>query len=213
MNEQELKNSEPTALFFEFRTFGHNFTKYQEKMAKLSVPIPDDLRVRIFNEIYIIFNSIDDINIKVKNNKLDIKKLIHSYENLEQWDTIMKQDFPISKQILIDEIFPVFKADIPIIENDVLDKKQFISIVKRQKNLLAVPVQKQRHAYIVNLAICEFVEIIIDNDYLYSVSVKSMDVKEVTKAVSELELDSFENINYVQAIKRVKDIISKPLAN
>lgn len=79
--------------------------------------------------------------------------------------------------------------------------------------MLAVPVQKQRHAYIVNLTICEFTEIIIGNDYLYSVGVESTDTKEVIKTIHDLKLESFENINYIQAIKRVKNIISKPLAN
>ena len=36
----------------------------------------------------------------------DVKKLIKTQDNLEQWETILKQDFPISNQLLIDEIFP-----------------------------------------------------------------------------------------------------------
>ena len=43
-------------------------------MVKLSLPVPDDTRVRIFGEIYIISKTVDDTNIKVKNNKLDVKK-------------------------------------------------------------------------------------------------------------------------------------------
>ena len=130
MNKQELKIGESSAPRFEFRTFGHDFTDSHETMAKLSVPIPEDLRVRIFDEIYVISNTVDDTNIKVKSNKLDVKKLIHMQDNLEQWNTIIKQDFPISMKIIIDKIFSALKVDIPLLESDELDKKRFVNIVK-----------------------------------------------------------------------------------
>ena len=95
MNNKIIKIGETTAPRFEFRTFGHDFNNYHKKMAKLSLPVPDDLRVRISDEIYIISNNVDDTNIKVRNNKLDVKKLIHVRDNLEQWNTIIKHDFPI----------------------------------------------------------------------------------------------------------------------
>ena len=213
MNEQESKIDDITAPRFVFRTFGHKLTKYQEEMELLSVPVPEDIQVRIFEEIYIISKTIDDINIKVKSNKLDVKKLIQTKDNLEQWETIKKQNFPISNQLLINEIFPALNVDSPAFDDDMLSKKQFIDIIKRNDDLLVVPLQKQRHAYIVNLSICEFAQVIIGTEYLYSVSVESTDIAEVKKTIHDLHLDSFENINYIQAIKRVSDIISKPLAN
>ena len=213
MNEQESKIDDITAPRFVFRTFGYKLKKYQEEMELLSIPVPDDIQVRIFEEIYIISKIVDDANIKIKSNKLDVKKLIQTKDNLEQWETMLKQDFPISNKLLIDEIFPILKVDSPSFNDDKLDKKQFIDVVKQHDNLLAVPVQKQRHAYIINLSICEFAQVIIGNEYLYSVSVESTDIAEVKKTVRDLNLDSFENINYIQSIKRVSDIISKPLAN
>jgi hypothetical protein len=72
MSEKIINIGEPTAPRFEFRTFGHDFTVYHEKMAELSVPVPDDIRVRTFDEIYVISIAVDDTNVKVKNNKLDV---------------------------------------------------------------------------------------------------------------------------------------------
>ena len=213
MSEKTINIGEPTEPRFEFRTFGHDFTRYHEKMAGLSLPIPDDLRVRTFDEIYVISIAVDDTNIKVKNNKLDIKKLIHVRDNLEQWNTIMKYDYPVSKKLLMDEIFPTLKADIPLLKNNEFDKKQFVNIIRQHKELLAIPVHKKRYAYILNYTICEFAEVIFGDDYLYTVSVESTDAEEVSKTIQELNLNSFENINYVQAIKRVNNIIPKPLAN
>ena len=213
MNEQEAKIDDITQPRFVFLTSRNKLKKYQEKMELLSIPVPEDIKVRIFEEIYIISKIVDDTNIKIKSNKLDVKKLVQIKDGFEQWETIMKRDFPVSNQLLLDEIFPILKVDSPSFNDDKLDKKQFIDVVKQYDNLLAVPVQKQRHAYIINLSICEFAQVIIGNEYLYSVSVESTDIAEVKKTVHDLNLDSFENINYIQAIKRVNDIISKPLAN
>ena len=213
MSEKIINIGEPTAPRFEFRAFGHDFTDYHKEMAKMSLPVPGDTRVRIFDEIYIISKTVDDINVKVKSNKLDVKKLIQTRDNLEQWNTISKYDFPIPNKLLIDEIFPTLKADIPLLKNNEFDKKQFINIIKQYKNLLAIPVHKKRYAYILNYTICEFAEVIFGNDYLYTVSVESTEADEVTKTIQELNLDSLENINYIQAIKRVNNIIPKPLAN
>lgn len=208
-----IKIGKLTSPRFEFRTFGHNFTDYHKRMAKLSQPVPDDMRVRKFDEIYVISKVGDDTNIKIKNNKLDVKKLIQVLDNLEQWDTIMKYDFPISKKLFMDKIFPAFKIDTPIFTNDELREKQFLRTVKQNNDLLIIPVQKRRQAYIVNLTICEYAEVLFGNDYLYTISVESTEPDEVTNTIRELNLDSFENINYIQAIKRINNIISKPLAN
>jgi len=213
MNQNQVNIGEPTPPRYEFRTFGHNFQSHQEQMAQLSQPVPEDLQVRIFDEIYIISKTLDDVNIKIKNDLLDLKKLINANDNLEQWNTIAKHKFPISKELLLNEIFPSLNADLPLLTKAEFDIKSFLNITKRHKDLLTVPVHKKRNAYIVNFTICEFAEVIIDSNYLYTVAVESTEIDEVTKTVNQLNLDQYENINYVQAIKRVNDLIAKPLAN
>lgn len=213
MEQNQTKVGEPTAPRFEFRTFGHHFTEHREQMIQLTQPVPEDLQVRLFDEVYIISNTLDDINIKIKNNLLDIKKLLNVDGNLEQWNTIAKYEFPVSLELLTKEIFPSLNADIPIININEFDINKFLNIAKRHKDLLTVPVHKKRYAYIVNFTICEYAEVIIGNEYLYTVAVESTDKSEVRKTVTQLNLDLYENINYVQAIKRVNKIISKPFAN
>ena len=198
---------------FVFRTFGHHFSKCHKQMAQLSVPVPEDLRERIFDEIYLISNLVEEYNVKIKSNKLDIKRLVLSKGNLEQWRTVSKQGFPITKNILIDNIFPILKADLPVLPSIEFNEKQFVSIVKRHTDLHVVPIQKKRNTYIVNYTICEFAEVIIGNDYLFTVSVESADMNEVISTIQELNLESYENINYIEAIKRSIDITHKPFAN
>jgi len=198
---------------YEFRTFGHNFTEAQHLMEELTQPVPDDLKVRVFNEIYIISKKADNINVKARNDLLDIKKLIKIEDKLERWDTVTNYDFPIKKKLLIDDILPRLKADIPIVDQDEFDLKEFVSLAKRHKDLIPVSAHKKRFAYLVNFTICEFADIIIGNDYLYTVAVESTDPNEVITTVDQLGLKEFENISYVQAIKRLNGLEDKPLVN
>jgi len=213
MNVNKIDIDEQMPPRYEFRTFGHNFNEAQRLMEELTQPVPDDLKVRVFNEIYIVAKKADNINVKVRNDLLDIKKLINIEGKLERWDAVTKYDFPIKKDLLINDILPRLKADIPIIDKDEFDLKELVSLAKRHKDLIPVSVHKKRFAYLVNFTICEFADIIIGNDYLYTVAVESTDPNEVLTTVNQLELKEFENINYVQAIKRLNSLVDKPLVN
>ena len=213
MEKTKLQIGEISKPRFEFRTFGHHFREHQEQMIQLTQPVPEDLQVRMFDEIYIISKTLEDVNIKIKSDLLDVKKLLAIDGKLERWDTVAKHDFPVSRELLTNEIFPSLNADIPVINSIELDIGGFLGIAKRHKDLLTVPVHKKRHAYIVNYTICEYAEIIIGNEYLYTISVESTDKSEVSNTVTQLNMDLYENINYVQAIKRAKGLITKPFAN
>lgn len=213
MSDKTVNIGESTPPRYEFRTFGHHFKEHQELMIQLTQPVPEDLQIRIFDEVYVVSKNIDDINIKIKNNLLDIKKLIQIENKLEQWDTINKYEFPISKELLLDEIFPMLHADLPLINTHEFDIKQLLNIAKRHKDLIPISVHKRRYTYIVNYTICEYAEIIIGQEYLYTVAVESTEPEEVVKTVDQLKLDLYENINYVQAIKRVSELVDKPFAN
>jgi len=213
MEENQTNIGEPSAPRFEFRTFGHHFREHHEQMIQLTQPVPEDLQVRMFDEVYIISKNLDDINIKIKSDLLDVKKLLNVDGKLEHWDTIAKYDFPLNNELLSNEIFPTLNADIPVLNGTGLDINQFLKIAKLHKDLLTIPVHKKRYAYIVNFTICEYAEVIIGNEYLYTVAVESTDKSEVSKTVTQLNLNLYNNINYVQAIKRVGELIATPFAN
>ena len=67
MNIKNIEGSEQTPPRYEYRTFGHNFNHAQHLMEELTQPVPDDLKVRVFNEIYIVSKKANDINVKIRN--------------------------------------------------------------------------------------------------------------------------------------------------
>ena len=98
---------------FEFRSFGQSFCKAAERMARLSVPVPEKVWERSSDEIYIISGKNDINNTKIRNGKMDIKTYVKSVEGFEQWNPLMKGEFPISKEVLEKEVFPAFMVEMP----------------------------------------------------------------------------------------------------
>ena len=86
-------------------------------------------------------------------------------------------------------------------------------MVKSQSELQAVRVVKERFGYMVNNTICEVGNVIINGAKVMSINSESTELDDIKKTMSDIGLDGVENINYLQAIKRVLGWIDKPLAN
>ena len=78
---------------------------------------------------------------------------------------------------------------------------------------MAVRIHKQRSAYLVNNAICETGSVLINGARVETICIESTEMDDILKAINEIGLAGIENINYLQAIKRVIGMIDKPLAN
>lgn len=91
--------------------------------------------------------------------------------------------------------------------------EEFLEIVERQSELLAVSVNKERFGYIVNDTICETANVEIDGNKVATISIESTEVPNIHKTVKDVGLEGFENINYLDAIKRIIGWVNKPLGN
>ena len=115
---------------FEFRSFGQCFCEAHKRMARLSVPVPEKVWERESDEIYIISRKNDINNTKIRNGKMDIKTYVQTVDGLEQWNPLMKGEFPISREVLENEVFPAFMVEMPELTKDVYSYEEFIEMVK-----------------------------------------------------------------------------------
>jgi len=198
---------------FEFRTFGQDFEEEAYKMSRLSVPVPEKVWERYSEEIYILSRTNDINNTKVRDGKIDIKTYVQTVDGLEQWNPLMKGEFPIKASVLKDEVFPAFQVEMPSLTKDVYTYDEFINIIKEHPDLQAVRVSKERYGYMVNNTICEFGIVKINGAQVVTINSESTEVEDIKKTIKDIGLDGVENINYLQAIKRVIGMIDKPLAN
>jgi hypothetical protein len=213
MAKEELKIGEISKPRFEFRTFGRDFDDAAFLMSRLSVPVPEKVWERTSEEYYIVSKTNDINNTKIRDGKMDIKTFVQEVDGLEQWNPLMKAEFPISAEILKNEVYPAFMVDVPDFEKDTYSYDEFMEMIKNHPDLQAVKVEKQRFGYMVNDTICEVANVWINGAMVITVNSESTEVEDIKKTIAALGLEGVENINYLQAIKRVLGWIDKPLAN
>ncbi|MFO7617368.1 MAG: hypothetical protein R6V75_08960 [Bacteroidales bacterium] len=213
MSKEELKIGEISKPRFEFRSFGQDFEKAARRMARLSVPVPEKVWERYSEEIYIVSRTNDVNNTKIRDGKMDIKTFVQSVDGLEQWNPLMKGEFPISVNVLIEKVFPAFQVGTPLLKQEIYTLEEFLLIIKNHPDLQAVNVRKQRFGYMVNNTICEFGFVLINGARVATINSESTEIEDIKKTIADIGLEGIENINYLQAIKRVIGMLDKPLAN
>lgn len=213
MSKEELKIGEISKPRFEFRTFGQNFDSAAMRMARLSVPVPEKVWERHSDEIYILSRTNDNNNTKIRDGKMDIKTYVQTVQGLEQWNPLMKGEFPMKAEMLRNEVFPAFQVEMPELKKDVYSYDEFISMIRNHPDLAAVRVHKQRYGYMVNNTICEYGYVLVNGARIMTINSESTEVDDILKTIKDIGLEGVENINYLQAIKRVIGMIDKPLAN
>jgi hypothetical protein len=213
MTKEKLKIGEISKPRFEFRTFGRDFADMAYLMSRLSVPVPEKVWERTSKEIYIVSKTNDVNNTKIRDGKMDIKTFVQEVDGLEQWNPLMKGEFPMKADLLLKEVFPAFQVKMPSLEKNVYTLDEFLEIVKNHADLLAVTVEKERFGYMVNDTICEYANVWINGAMVVSVNSESTEIEDIKKTIKDLGLEGVENINYLQAIKRVVGMTDKKLAN
>ena len=213
MSKEKMEIGEISKPRFEFRTFGQCFCDAHKRMARLSVPVPEKVWERHSDEIYIISRANDTNNTKIRDGKMDIKPLVATVDGLEQWNPLMKGEFPIARTVLENEVFPAFMVVMPALTKDTYTYEEFIGMIEAHPDLAAVRVHKQRFGYMVNDTICEVGNVLINGAKVVTVNSESTEIEDIKKTIADVGLTGVENINYLQAIKRVIGMSTKPLAN
>jgi hypothetical protein len=213
MSKEKMKIGEISKPRFEFRTFGQDFDEQHYRMSRLSVPVPEKVWERYSEEIYILSRTNNINNTKIRDGKMDIKTYVQTVDGLEQWNPLMKGEFPITTDVLKNEVFPAFQVEMPVLDKDAYSFEEFMEMIYAHPDLQAVRVNKERYGYMVNDTICEFGYVLINGARVTTINSESTEIEDIKKTIQDVGLEGVENINYLQAIKRVIGMINKPLAN
>lgn len=185
---------------FEFRAFAQNLGIVEEKMRFLS-PVE---KIRESLEIYLMSAGNNENNTKIRDNLMDVKVFVQQKKGLEQWNPRMKGEFPISVDVIKNDVFPAFGVAMPKFARDVYTLGQYIQeIIQPHPDLVAVNVFKRRFAFTINECIAEIAEVYINGAKIMTANLESVDVDAILEAKKMTGLDSYENVNYLLAIKRM----------
>lgn len=213
MTAPALAIGEQSAPRFEFRSFGQDFDRIHHRMSRFSMPVPEKLWERHSEEIYIVSRSNDVSNTKIRDGKMDIKRWIRTVDGLEQWDPLMKGEFPLDAALLRGEVFPAFQVPLPALPDGPIALAAFLALVRAHRDLAAVRVQKRRFGYMVHDTICEYAVVLINGARVVTVATESTDQAALQRTIADTGMAGLENINYLQAIKRVIGMLDARLAD
>jgi hypothetical protein len=185
---------------FEFRTFAQNFGIVEEKIRQMA---PCE-KIRESSEIYIMAAGNNRKNTKVRDDLMDIKVFIQEEKGLEQWNPLMKSQFPLDTEMIKAKLFPILDVSIPEFKQEVYTLGQFLAnIVHPHRDLTAVHLFKRRFAFTINDCIAEIGEVFVNGAFVKTVNIESVDIDAILKAKEMLALEAYENVNYLLAIKRI----------
>jgi len=185
---------------FEFRTFAQNFGMVVEKMRKLS-PVE---KIRESQEVYIMSAGNNENNTKVRDKLMDIKVFVTEKEGLEQWNPLMKGEFPMSTEMIKNDVWPALGVEMPEFKRDEYTIDQYLEeIIRPHKDLAAVNIFKRRFAFTVNNCIAEHAQVYVNGALIETVNLESTEIPDILEGMKMLGVEEYENINYLLAIKRV----------
>lgn len=213
MDRDVLAIGEASTPRFEFRSFGQDFDRIHHRMSRLSVPVPEPVWERRSDELYVMSRTNDIHNTKIRDGKIDIKAWVRDVDGFEQWGPLMKGTFPLPDAVLRDQVFPAFQVTLPALSPGDCGYEQFLGLIAAHPELQAVRVHKQRFGYMVHDTICEYAVVLINGARVVSVSTESTELDDLKRTCADTGMMGLENINYLQAIKRVIGMINQPLAN
>jgi exopolyphosphatase / guanosine-5'-triphosphate,3'-diphosphate pyrophosphatase len=183
---------------WEWRTFGKTPFGASEDLIRAKSPA----QVRKSGEVYIL-SSQSMNNTKVRDDLMDIKTLkAVNGDRLEQWNPILKAAFPLRPDVL-PGIFTALGVPLPALPRDTYTLQQCLDdLIRPRPELRVVSVAKERHGFTVAGCIVEIAEVTFDGIPFRTVAVEQEDPARVIATVRELQLERFENINYLRAMKR-----------
>jgi hypothetical protein len=199
---------------FEFRIFGHDFITLEQRIRKVA-PCESMVESR---EIYILSDENGDHNVKIRNGRLEFKRLIDRVDGLERWKPTGSLEFPIERGAIPDKLFPVAALErIPPSPDSLtamVNEKEFLHHIAQNSlcgpRLYRANVFKRRSRFTLQDCPVEVDRILVNGAAIESIAIESQCAEQVFAVRSALALEQLENVAYPLAISRILGIRPLP---
>jgi hypothetical protein len=199
---------------FEFRIFGHDFITLQRRIRKVA-PCESIVESR---EIYILNSENSDRNVKIREGKLEFKRLIDRISGLERWKPTGSLEFPIERAAIPDSLFPVsaLERTLPFPDSltALVTEEEFLHHIAQDSlcgpRLYRANVFKRRSRFTLQDCPVEIDWILVNGAAIESIAIESQCAEQVLAVRSALGLEQFENVAYPLAISRILGIRALP---
>ena len=153
-------------------------------------------------ESYIVSSKPRPFNTKIRDNALDIKRLIRRQEPLELWTLHLKAAFPLSRSILREKVCSALPIDPEELALSSYERTDFIeSLIEPNPELTVVTLAKCRRRCEFAGCIAEFTQVSLNGQTFDTVAVESEDAEATLVAIARLGLTGKPNRNYQAALR------------
>ncbi len=141
-----------------------------------------------------------DRNVKVRDDRLDVKKLIGHHDDLQQWKPAGELHFPIRSELICSEVWPGLVIDVA---NTSLSRDSFLAVIEAHDELWIANVSKRRYRFDIEGCLTEIDDVDIEDKTVKSICIESEDPHAVLRIRQKVGIDDRENVCYPLAISRL----------
>jgi len=185
---------------YEFRVFAPDLGSIEAHIrgqASLS-------RYRESLETYLLIPGRPDLNLKIREGALELKRLLQREGALEQWHPEFRQVFPVSVEQLTEQLEGHLNLAEPPTVNGDWDAGRFVHWVADPYIGVGVAsLFKQRFGFELYDCLVEIDRLLVNGAGLASVALESTDAEAVLALRERLGMSEQDNVSYVLALERV----------
>jgi hypothetical protein len=134
-------------------------------------------------------------NIKIRDDRLELKKLKERYQGLERWEPAGQWRFPLSLDT-IQNLWADVALERTLTGSANLSCNELIHLVEENSRLRYVNVHKRRYRFTLKGCDAEMDRLLIEGHTLESCAVESGDPQSVLDVLNDLELSEDINCSY-----------------
>ncbi len=190
---------------YEYRAFAPGFGIVEQRLRQLG----GQPAIRESDEIYLVSANAPDCNIKIRDDRLDIKLLKSQSRGWEQWSPAGKWSFPLHAEALtlLAEHLPI---DTDRATSYSSGCQSFVDwMTASNERLVAVDIFKRRFGFEIDGCMAELAEVSVNGAMIQTACVESTDLEKAIALAERLGLDQFDNTSYVRALLTITGLVRR----
>lgn len=185
---------------YEFRVFGDDLSGFARDLAAAAA---DSSRTR-GTEFYIASRLTIDASVKLRDDRLEVKRLLAREGLLEQWAPSFAKALPVEGEELANEALALLGVDPGTPQTFTLGRQAILGLIRAQPGLAVVEVTKDRTRHtLAGGAFAEHVRLTADARSMQSVAVEAGDPDTAGSLVKRFGLAPMLNESYPALMQRL----------
>lgn len=183
---------------FEFRIFGSDLSELRDALAALGAGVAQPES----RETYIVTRLNVESNVKIRAHRLEVKGLQGRLRLLEQWEPVLKSEFPVPADPIENIVAPALGVDVELEEASPLTEHALLALLAEQPSLASVVVDKERTLFDLGACEAEFTALRIGDEQLQTVAIETPEAEAAEALVRRLGLEAMQNESYPLFLQR-----------